>query len=301
MNLPNPPSFHPRNRHQGHYDFEALKKTHPILSEFVAPNRYGNESLDFANPAAVRELNRALLQNYYGIQHWNLPENALCPPIPGRADMIHNIADLLNGARNVRGLDIGVGANCIYPIIGHYEYGWTFVGSDINPESLASADRIIKNNPTLTSAIELRQQHDPLQIFMGIIKPEDQFHFTVCNPPFHASPEEAVFSNSRKWSKISKSNGKKHEKQNVNFGGQGAELWCEGGEIRFLLDMILESARFKFQVKWFTTLVSRSEVLPELKAALKSVHAHEVRTLGMSQGQKKSRILAWNFQMENPS
>jgi 23S rRNA (adenine1618-N6)-methyltransferase len=39
----------------------------------------------------------------------------------------------------VRVLDIGVGANCVYPLIGHAEYGWRFLGVDIDEAALANA------------------------------------------------------------------------------------------------------------------------------------------------------------------
>jgi hypothetical protein len=106
----------------------------------VARNRYGTESIDFANPAAVKALNQALLKKFYDIAHWDIPPGYLCPPIPGRADYIHHVADLLAGEHEVaipRGpsvavLDIGIGANCVYPIVGCHDYGWQFVGTDID-------------------------------------------------------------------------------------------------------------------------------------------------------------------------
>jgi 23S rRNA (adenine1618-N6)-methyltransferase len=81
-------SLHPRNRHQGRYDFPALIKTTPELA-FVITNPYGKESIDFASPDAVRVFNRALLKAFYGIQHWDIPADYLCPPVPGRADYVH--------------------------------------------------------------------------------------------------------------------------------------------------------------------------------------------------------------------
>src|SRR5690606_24715537 len=114
-------------------------------------------SIDFFNPQAVKALNKALLFYYYDIVYWDIPENYLCPPIPGRADYIHYIADLL--ADNNKGivptgseikcLDIGVGANCIYPIIGVKEYGWSFIGADIDALAIKSAKKIIASNPSL--------------------------------------------------------------------------------------------------------------------------------------------------------
>lgn len=88
-------SLHPRNRHQGRYDFPQLIKSTPELGAFVIINPYGKESIDFANPAAVRVFNRALLKAFYGIAHWDIPADFLCPPVPGRADYVHFLADLL--------------------------------------------------------------------------------------------------------------------------------------------------------------------------------------------------------------
>ena len=116
---PSKGELHPRNRHQGHYDFPALIKASPELGQFVISNPYGKPSIDFANPQAVKVFNRALLAQYYGIRHWDIPDGYLCPPIPGRADYLHNLADLLatdNAGQIPRGtaiqaLDVGVGAN----------------------------------------------------------------------------------------------------------------------------------------------------------------------------------------------
>ena len=190
--------LHPRNRHTGRYDFPALIAGCPELVEYVILNPYGKQSIDFANPDAVRVFNRALLRQFYGIQHWDIPPGYLCPPVPGRADYLHGLADLLgqNDAcaiprgTAIHALDIGTGANCIYPLIGHREYGWHFTGSDIDTTALASARTIVSANG-LAKAIELRQQAAPKHIFKGVMLPEDRFDLTLCNPPFHASPAEA--------------------------------------------------------------------------------------------------------------
>ena len=227
-------SLHPRNRHQGRYDFEKLKQAHSDLIPFVAKNKYGEDSIDFANPEAVKCLNRALLKDFYQIEVWDIPKDYLCPPIPGRADYIHNLADLLGeGGASPRGpqvriLDIGVGANCIYPLIGQHDYDWSFVGADLNPAALENAASIIEKN-ALSERITLRLQKSAKHIFTGIIQAGESFSATSCNPPFHASLKEAQMGTARKWKQL----GKAHEKQKVNFGGQGAELWCEGGELAF--------------------------------------------------------------------
>ena len=82
--------LHLRNRHRAPYDFKQLIKSCPDLTKFVAKNSYGNESIDFTNPIAVKTLNKAILKHFYNIT-WDIPQHFLCPPIPGRADYIHYI------------------------------------------------------------------------------------------------------------------------------------------------------------------------------------------------------------------
>ena len=293
--------LHPRNRHRERYDFPLLAASCPELAAFVAVNAHGDESIDFANPEAVKTLNRAILKQVYGVAHWEIPEGYLCPPIPGRADCIHHLADLLAATqggliprgRQVRVLDIGVGANCVYPLIGHSEYGWSFLGSDIDPGALACARGILNANPELEGAIQLRLQAKPSQILKGLLQDGESFDLTLCNPPFHASLAEAREGSERKWRNLGRQTGSPAPV--LNFGGQGAELWCPGGEEAFVRRLIQESVPLGGRCLWFSTLVSREANLPAVYAALKAAGCRERRTLPMAQGQKKSRIVAWTF------
>ena len=292
--------LHARNPHRFRYDFKKLTEICPELADFVHLNKYKNESIDFADPAAVKALNRALLKEFYDITYWDIPENYLCPPIPGRADYIHHIADLLakdNGGKipqgeKVRILDIGTGANLVYPIIGHHEYGWSFVGTDVDPAAIASAQKIIDGNDTLTGALELRLQPVAADIFRGIVQPEEQFEISICNPPFHSSMQEARAATGRKIYNLSR--GKKSETIQ-NFGGQNVELCYKGGEEAFVRRMIQQSSAIPSQCKWFSTLIAKNDHLPAVYKSLEIARVAEVRTIEMSQGQKVSRIVAWRF------
>jgi 23S rRNA (adenine1618-N6)-methyltransferase len=296
-------NLHPRNLHRSRYDFELLISNCPELKAFISTNKHQIETIDFSNPLAVKTLNKALLQTYYDVQNWDIPKNYLCPPIPGRADYIHYLADLLAESHNgnipqgasIVGLDIGTGANCIYPILGKTIYNWSFVATDIDKKAIQNCSKIIEANPKLIEAISLQQQTESRFIFKNIITPEDRFTFTICNPPFHASPEEANKSTSRK---VSNLKGKKSLNPVLNFGGQNAELWCNGGEIGFITQMIYESAKYASQCLWFTTLVSKKENLSSIYKTLKKVNVTKVKTIDMSQGQKNSRIVAWSFKSE---
>ena len=283
--------LHPRNRFNTRYDFPQLIACCPALAAFVKPNAYGGDSIDYADPLAVKALNQALLKQAYGLEHWDIPRGYLCPPIPGRSDYIHHLADLIALRRGppVRVLDIGMGANCIYPLIGASEYGWSFVGAEVDQAACRWAQKIVTGNPGVAGLIECRLQKSPTQCFHGIIKPGERFDLTMCNPPFHASAEEAADGTQRKMRNLG------GKKAGLNFGGKANELWCEGGELGFIRRMIEESAGFAGQCGWFTTLVSKSEHLPPLEKALRRVKAAEVKVINMAQGQKRSRILAWSF------
>ena len=299
---PAKPGLHPRNKHNGRYDFELLRATCPELATFVKANAYGDDSIDFADAQAVRTLNRALLKQLYGIEGWNLPEQYLCPPIPGRADYLHHLADLLAASNNgqiprgktIRVLDIGVGANCVYPLIGHSEYGWSFVGSDTNPEALACAQTILDANSSHRTAVELRLQPAAMAIFNKVLQPDELFDLTMSNPPFHASIAEAAAGSERKWKNLGKTM-EKTQAPALNFGGRHGELCCDGGEAGFISRMIAESMAFANNCLWFTSLVAKATSLPAIYRALKNAGVAHYRTIEMGQGQKRSRIIAWSF------
>ena len=292
--------LHPRSKHRERYDFNRLIESCPDLAQFVQLNVYKDESIDFSNPEAVIMLNKALLKKDYSIDYWTIPPNYLCPPIPGRADYIHYMADLLGGSNygkmpkgdQIKCLDIGVGASCIYPIIGNAIYGWSFIGSDIDAVSIESAQQIIEQNPSLKGKVELRLQANPKDIFYGIITKDERIDLSICNPPFHASPAEAKSGSLRKVRNLS---GKKITKPILNFGGQNAELWYEGGERKFVRNMIRESKKFADSCFWFSSLISKQSNLKSVFEALKNAEASEVKTIPMGQGNKTSRIVVWTF------
>jgi 23S rRNA (adenine1618-N6)-methyltransferase len=298
--------LHPRNKHQGRYDFTALSQTLPALAPFVAKNEFGDDSIDFADPAAVKTLNRALLKHFYGIANWGLPADYLCPPIPGRADYIHHLSELLSTCNRgkipegdgVRILDVGVGANCVYPIVGRTAYGWSFVGSDIDPVALASAENIVRSNPSLAGGVVLRRQTLAANIFRGVVREGEVFDASICNPPFHASREEALAAAQRKLAGLTGGAPPVDPASPapvLNFSGKATELWCQGGETGFARRMIIESAKIPYQVFWFTTLISKESNLPDVYHELRRANVKEKRTIVMAQGHKVSRIVAWTF------
>ncbi|SDL29204.1 23S rRNA (adenine1618-N6)-methyltransferase [Catalinimonas alkaloidigena] len=296
--------LHPRSKHRGRYHFQELIASCPELAPFVALNPYGDESINFFDPQAVKTLNKALLKHHYHVDQWDIPAHYLCPPIPGRADYLHYMADVLRDSvpaplgqaiptgPTIRCLDVGVGANGIYPLLGTQEYGWSFVGSDIDPVALQAATKILDRNPTLHARITLRHQREPTRIFQGILQKGEYVDFSLCNPPFHASRAEAHAGSVRKLSNLKR---KKVRNPTLNFGGQSNELWCAGGEEAFVQKMIRESQRFATSCFWFSTLVAKQAHLKTVYQTLKQVAAADVNTIPMGHGNKISRIVTWTF------
>ncbi|MFT4980939.1 MAG: 23S rRNA (adenine1618-N6)-methyltransferase, partial [Bacteroidia bacterium] len=276
--------LHPRSKHRNRYDFAKLIEGFPELGPYVKPNKFGDESIDFSDPKAVVCLNKALLKHHYGIEHWLIPEGYLCPPIPGRADYIHHIADLLGESNygsiptgeDVLVLDVGIGANCIYPMLGTIEYDWSFIGTDIDSIAVKNSKKIVEENELLNEKIDIRLQPNQKDVLYGAIRVEDKVDLTICNPPFHGSEEEATAGTNRKLRNLKL---QKPDKTEKNFGGKNGELWCEGGEKRFIRNLIHESTKFSTSVFWFSTLVSKHSNLKSIYGALKSADAEEVKTI----------------------
>lgn len=285
--------MHSKNIHNTPYNFKELAAANPKLIPFVIINSQKIASIDFSDNKAVLELNKAILIHNYGLNDWSIPNGYLCPPIPGRADYIHHIADFLKEnkiSKKIKGLDIGVGANCIYPILGSRIYNWKMVGADINEVAIISATKNINTTPDLKETIDIRHQIDNANIFKGVIKEDEYYQFTMCNPPFHASEKEANIGTKRKLQNLGLPTNSK-----LNFGGQANELWCNGGEALFIKRMIKQSVDFKTQVEWFTCLVSKKENLRKIYKQLNKLNV-TYKTIQMNQGNKQSRFVAWKFE-----
>jgi len=284
--------LHKNNKHSKGYDFNLLVKKSTELEAFVFINAFGNETIDFANPKAVKLLNTALLKHYYNIQFWEFPETHLCPPIPGRVQYIHVLNDLLLNSKqqNNTVLDLGTGATCIYPLLGHAEYGWTFIASEIDMKAIKSSEKIITQNK-LSGSITIRHQDHQHNILTGILKPNEKVSAVMCNPPFYKNEAEAIENTERKLKGL----GQNTDKLIRNFSGTAKELWYPGGEKAFLHNYLYQSSLFKTNCFWYTSLVSKKDLVKSMQSSLKKLGATEIRVLHMSLGNKISRVVAWTF------
>ncbi len=160
--------MHPRNIHNSFYNFDKLVESNASLKPFIFTNQHQLETIDFANEKAVLELNKSLLICYHEVQNWNIPDGYLCPPIPSRADYLYYINDLLKDRKSketIKGLDIGVGANCIYPILASQLFNWKMVGVDIDKIAIESAKKNSESSEKLKENIEIQYQESNANIF----------------------------------------------------------------------------------------------------------------------------------------
>ncbi|KAL6629265.1 hypothetical protein ACP70R_029030 [Stipagrostis hirtigluma subsp. patula] len=308
------PSIHPRNRYAAAApDFAALAELYPSFRPFVSVSGRGRASIDFTDFAATRELTRVLLLHDHGVNWW-IPDGQLCPTVPNRSNYIHWIEDLLSSnlippissSGNVKGFDIGTGANCIYPLLGASLLGWSFVGSDVTDIALEWAKKNVESNPHIAQLIEIRNANavpfstgsetigreaarentlDPADdqekskppILVGVVKEGECFDFCMCNPPFFESIEEAGLN------------------PRTSFGGTTEEMVCPGGELAFITHIIEDSVSLKNSFRWFTSMVGRKANLKLLISKVREAGASVVKTTEFVQGQTARWGLAWSF------
>ncbi|EFJ19446.1 hypothetical protein SELMODRAFT_110877 [Selaginella moellendorffii] len=288
-------STHPRNRYaEGSPDFAALAARYASFARYVRINpSTGRGSIDWRDYAATRELTRVLLDCDYGILGWWIPDGQLCPAVTNRANYIHWIEDLLQGfpapGKNaeggVLGLDIGTGASAIYPLLGASLRGWKFVATDVTSVALEWGRRNIAANPHLMELIEVRSaaknggedEEENHRLLVGVVKDEEIFDFSMCNPPFFESMEEAGMN------------------PRTACGGTPEEMVCAGGEAGFVSRLIRESVELGTKIHWYTSMVGKKSSLKALKAEIRGCGATMVKTTEFVQGKTSRWGLAWSF------
>ncbi|KAM4099221.1 hypothetical protein ACJW30_07G140600 [Castanea mollissima] len=333
------PTIHPRNKYsETRPDFALLASLYPSFEPFVFYSHDGGRPrIDWTDFNATRELTRVLLLHDHALNWW-IPDGQLCPTVPNRSNYIHWIEDLLASdiipktnasGGNVRGFDIGTGANCIYPLLGASLLGWSFVGSDVTEVALEWAEKNVKNNPHISQLIEIRKvescedgpsmekSHDGESVSC-----ESKIELSAC-----AVREEVDPLPSASFDLHSDANKRYNgppilldvvrdgerfdfcicnppffetmEEAGLNpktsCGGTPEEMICSGGEKAFITRIIEDSAVLKQSFRWYTSMVGRKSNLKSLTAKLWEVGVNIVKTTEFVQGQTCRWGLAWSF------
>lgn len=172
--------------------FEELANKYPSFKKFVIKTKFNTYSIDWKDKEAGKELCRCLLKHDFNLKYWDIPDGFLIPSITSRCNYIHWIHDILEEDDlldiKITGLDIGTGANCIYPLLGHQIYGWNFKCAELNKEAVDIASNTIQEN-NLNNHINIVHQEDEDNIFYKVIENKELFVFSMCNPPYFSYDE----------------------------------------------------------------------------------------------------------------
>lgn len=308
-------------------------------------------------------LTRTLLRIDWGLT-WDGPRDRLVPPVPNRLNYLLWIEDLIasraavfpppTASGPVYGVDIGTGASCIFPLLGHAACGWNFAATEIDTASLAWATRNVSSN-SLSHCVKLslvRADEDVLSVVRGlrprkadegrtyfgspalgapsfstndpVILPGAAAScwdstvrapfpavadFTMCNPPFFSSWEEAKTSMAAAAHK-SVCVGTPSEMvrcdwralQKPHCGTFTSALVfslqaVEGGEAAFVARMAGESrdVSLRHAVTWYSSMLGKASSVASVLQALRDLGAPTVRTTTFRQGSTTRWGVAWSW------
>ncbi|KAJ2716101.1 Methyltransferase-like protein 16 [Coemansia spiralis] len=279
-----------------HISYVRLAEDFAELQPHLVAGAGGRSTIDFRVPDSVRVLNRALLHVYFGLDV-HLPSDSLCPAVANRLSYLtwirDNVISELQPGGKLAGLDIGTGASCIYPLLGSRAIpGCTFVGTDINRESIAAARANVLRNG-LQASIDLVVNADrgvklPLDAAEFPLPVADAdgavFAFCMCNPPFYKdSSERQQLAHM------------KARPPGLDTGGKCDELYTAGGEEEFLAGLVDESVVHRKRIRWFTTMTGKKSTLAALAARARAAQAKHVREGRLVHGRTTRWVLAWSF------
>ncbi|XP_072389912.1 U6 small nuclear RNA (adenine-(43)-N(6))-methyltransferase [Diabrotica undecimpunctata] len=278
--------MHPRNIYKSPPNFKQLALDFPEFREFVTQDITGKVSLDFKNTKALRALSCILLKKDFGL-NVEMPLDKLIPTIPLRLNYILWLEDLLSltgKSENIKGVDIGTGASCVYPLLAAKKNKWHMVASEIDSNSVTFANTNIEKNK-LEEFIQIVKVNENT-VLKDVVN-RDEYDFCMCNPPFFGSTQELHSNlNSRSLNRPKPKN---------SFCATPTEVVVKGGEVDFLSKLIQESKILGTQIKIYTTMVGHKKNLPQLKTLLREVDVCSFKETEFCQGNTTRWGLAWTF------
>ncbi|XP_022451184.1 RNA N6-adenosine-methyltransferase METTL16 isoform X1 [Delphinapterus leucas] len=284
-------SMHARNRYKDKPpDFAYLASKYPDFQQHVQINLNGRVSLNFKDPEAVRALTCTLLREDFGLSI-DIPLERLIPTVPLRLNYIHWVEDLIGHQDSDkstlrRGIDIGTGASCIYPLLGTTLNGWYFLATEVDDMCFNYAKKNVEQNnlSDLIKVVKVPQK----TLLMDALKEESEiiYDFCMCNPPFFANQLEAKGVNSR--------NPRRPPPSSVNTGGI-TEIMAEGGELEFVKRIIHDSLQLQKRLRWYSCMLGKKCSLAPLKEELRIQGVPKVTYTEFCQGRTMRWALAWSF------
>jgi 23S rRNA (adenine1618-N6)-methyltransferase len=229
-------------------DFLTLIKEFPELKKYILKQNEDNEGefqFDWSNNELSLLMDKSILNYYFDIKYYDIPKGFLIPPIPSRINYINLINSIITklikdiDIKNIIGIDIGTGANIIYPILGYSIYKWKFICTEINKEAYNNAKLILQKN-NLENNINIIKQNNKDNIFISILNRENKYIFSMCNPPYYNYENEIKLED------------KKRDNE-YNFD----EIYYKNGEYGFFQRYFEESICYKNNVFLYTILIGK--------------------------------------------
>ena len=273
-------------------DFLILIKEFPDLKKYIIKQneeKLEEISFDWSNNNLSLLMTKSILDYYFNIKYYNIPKGYLIPPIPSRLNYLNLINKILikeinsqsRYSSDIIGIDIGTGANIIYPILGNSIFNWKFICSEINDESYNNAKLILEKN-NLENEINLIKQKNKNNIFLNILNQENKYIFSLCNPPYYDYEAEIKLDD------------KKRDNE-FNFD----EVYYKKGEFGFFQRYFIESTCYKKNVYLFTILIGKKANMENIndimntndnKNIIKKFNIQKIQT-----GNNLRYIIYWSF------
>ena len=142
------------------------------------------ETIDFNSNEAIYELNRSLLLANFSLSKYYLPKGYLIPGVPGRLNYLLHLKGFIHKKFNfsneqqLRGLDVGSGANAIYCILGAQHFNWIMVGSEFDLTAIEVSKKNILSTKNLDKKMYNVRQLNKSFLLKNIIMENDYFDFT---------------------------------------------------------------------------------------------------------------------------
>lgn len=280
--------MHPRNLYKDKApNFRALAEKYPEFANCVFKDLKGKCHLDYKSPTSLRQLAIALLKEDFDLEV-EMPLNRLIPTIPLRLNYILWIEDILKELSDVKGkgIDIGTGATCVYPLLGCKKNGWEFLASEVDETNFTIAEKNIQRNK-MQEKIKVKKVSGKTALLELLEGNAGQFDFCMCNPPFFADHMEAqAITSSRSDDRA--------EPSSINTASVGESI-TEGGEAEFIKKIIVESVDFQGKIKIFTSMIGKKTNIPLVKKELRDHKIPNYQTTEFCQGKTMRWGIAWTF------
>ncbi|KAF2074165.1 hypothetical protein CYY_004536 [Polysphondylium violaceum] len=290
-------------------DFKLLAKKYISFDRYIINKTERIYNIDWKDPNAVKELTKVLLDHDFNLKI-ELPPNYLCPTITLRVNYLCWVNELLQQQQQqqqqqpqtitkgntIKGIDIGTGTSCIFPLLGYRLFEWSFIGLDIDPIVLEYAQKNIDINnlnqyislfyneqqqverKQLQQKEEVEGEQSILKNYLNSTNQEDVYDFCICNPPFFKDEKEKLIN------------------PNTTCTASTNELITDGGELNFIKILIKESLVYSNRVKIFTTMVGKKVNLSKIQNELLSLNIpkDQIRSTELAQGKSSRWAISWS-------